>query len=120
MLKENQESADLAKVICEALDEKNAIDIKVLNLKNIDAAVSDYFIICNSKNKPHSHALMDIVMEDAYRKKNSRAYSIEGEHNSQWILIDFVDVVVHIFDEESRIFYKLESLWADAKEEKLI
>lgn len=120
MLKENQESTDLARLICEALDEKNAVDIKVLNLKNIEAAVSDYFVICNSKNKPHSQALMDIVMEDAYQKKNSRAYSVEGERNSKWILIDFVDVVVHIFDEESRVFYKLESLWADAKEENFI
>lgn len=120
MRKENKESAELAKLVSEALDEKNAIDLKVLNLKNIDTAVSDYFIICNSKNKPHANALMDIVLEYAHNNGYSRPINIEGEQNAQWILIDFFDVVVHIFSEDSRKFYNLENLWADAKFEKLV
>lgn len=116
MTGESVNSEDLAKIIFEALDEKNAVDIKVLNLSDIDVAVSDYFIICNSKNNPHSNALEDIVLENAFKLGNTKAYSTEGSENNNWKLIDFVDVVVHIFNEESREFYNLEKLWADAKE----
>lgn len=112
---DNISSEELAKIVYEALEEKNGVDIRVLNLKNIDAAVSDYFIICNSKNSPHAEALQDFVLENALKQGNSKPFSLEGVSSDTWKLIDFVDVVVHIFSEDSREFYNLEKLWADAK-----
>jgi ribosome-associated protein len=80
----------------------------------------DYFIICQGESTTKVQALAENVEKEAYLKLNTQPHHIEGRENSQWILIDFFSVVVHVFQEESREFYKLEDLWRDGKLEFII
>jgi ribosome-associated protein len=88
---------------------------KVLDLRNIENAVCDYFIICEGNSNTQVDAIADSV-EGTVKKINQRPYRSGGWANALWILIDYVNVVVHVFEKETRYFYNLESLWADAKE----
>ncbi len=99
-----------------AMQEKKAKDIVSLDLTGIQDAVTDYFLVCHAASKTQVNAIYDYVVERVTRNCEERPYHREGYENSEWILIDYVDVVVHIFLEETRSFYKIESLWADAKE----
>jgi len=99
-----------------AMQEKKAKDIVSLDLTGIQDAVTDYFLVCHAASKTQVNAIYDYVVERVARNCEERPYHREGYENSEWILIDYVDVVVHIFLEETRSFYNIESLWADAKE----
>ncbi len=96
--------------------EKKGQNIKVLDLRNIENAVCDYFIICEGNSNTQVDAIADSVEDTVKKNLNQRPYRSEGWENALWILIDYVNVVVHVFEKETRYFYNLESLWADAKE----
>ncbi len=104
---------ELLKKIFIAMDDKFAKDIKILDLKGI-SDIADYFILASGNNPNQIKAIADAVEEVAY-KNNLKLNHSEGYQNSNWILLDFYNVVVHIFDEESRNFYDLERIWADGK-----
>ena len=91
------------------LEEKQAMEIKVLNISKI-SSLGDYFIIATAKNESHIDALTDYLIEIV------KPTSIEGFKKDGWVLLDFGNVIVHIFSEESRGFYNLERLWVDAEE----
>lgn len=97
------------------MKEKKAIDIKVLNLKEINNSIADYFIICSGNSNTQLDAIANAVKEEVYKKNKLSQGHIEGLENKEWILIDYFDVVVHIFLKERREFYALEELWGDAK-----
>ena len=78
-------------------------------------AVTDYFVICHATSKTQVEAIADKVEDEVLEKTGVKPYHIEGKDNTEWILIDFVDVVVHIFLQSARSFYQLEELWADAE-----
>ena len=101
-------SKQMAKVAVEALKEKKGYDVKVID-------ISDYFIIANGSNANQVQAMVDNVEEQMY-KAGFDDPKVEGYNNASWILLDYNDVVLHIFDEESRSFYNLERLWRDGKE----
>ena len=94
--------------------EKKGHDIVVLDLKGIDGAICDYFVICHGTSRPQVEAIMDSVDWTIKKETGQNPFHVEGTQNAEWVLVDYVDVVVHIFIEEKRQFYKLESLWADA------
>ena len=97
----------------QACIEKKGQDIVVINLKGI-ATFTDYFLICSATSTKHSQTLTDhIVME--LKKKNWLPLSVEGETKGEWILIDYGEFIVHIFTPQTRRYYALESLWADAE-----
>lgn len=96
--------------------EKKGQNIKVLDLRNIENAVCDYFIICEGNSNTQVDAIADSVEDTVKKNLNQRPYRSEGWENALWILIDYVNVVVHVFEKETRYFYNLESLWADAIE----
>jgi ribosome-associated protein len=96
--------------------EKKGQNIKVLDLRNIENAVCDYFIICEGNSNTQVDAIADSVEGTVKKNLNQRPYRSEGWENALWILIDYVNVVVHVFEKETRYFYNLESLWADAVE----
>lgn len=98
-----------------AMQEKKAKNIVSLDLTGVQDAVTDYFLICHAASKTQVHAIYDHVEELVMKNCGEKPYHREGYENSEWILIDYVDVVIHIFLEESRHFYNIESLWADAK-----
>ncbi|HMM10632.1 MAG TPA: ribosome silencing factor [Bacteroidales bacterium] len=105
----------LLKAVVSALQDKKGKEIVSLDLRKTHSSVTDYFVICHASSKTHVDALAGEVMKKALVLANSKPYNKEGFENSEWILIDFVDVVVHIFLENTRKFYQLEKLWADAE-----
>jgi ribosome-associated protein len=106
-------SQRLANLIGEYALEKKAADIKVLDLRKL-ADLTDYFLICSAEVELQARAIADNIIENL-KKKGIKAWHAEGYQNSKWILLDYVDVVVHIFLNETREFYGLEKLWGDAK-----
>lgn len=98
----------------EGLLSKKGLDIVYIDLKKIHSSICDYFIICHGTSNTHVSALADAVEDEVRNKTGLKPLNREGLANAEWILLDYFDVVIHIFQEEIREFYKLESLWADA------
>lgn len=105
----------LADAVVEGILEKKGKNISILNLTGIHNRVCDYFIICQADSTTQVNALAGSVQEIVKKLTGENAYRAEGFENSEWILIDYVSVVVHIFQSQVRDFYNLESLWADAE-----
>ena len=99
-----------------ALDKK-ATDVKILDLRRL-STICDFFVICSASVEIHAKAIADWITENL-EKKGIRAWHHEGHQACRWILLDYVDVVVHIFLNEVREFYELEKLWGDAETEEL-
>ncbi len=91
---------------------KKAFDIKIMNMKNI-SSMCDYFVICTGSVEVHVKAITDAV-ERGLREEGARPSHREGLEGSSWVLLDYFDVVVHVFTEDARQFYALEKLWGDA------
>lgn len=109
-----EQAKKMVKIAYQALDEKKGEDIKIINLEGI-SVLADYFIIANGTNSSQVQALVDNVEEELHKA----GYSLnqrEGYSNGNWVLLDFSDVIVHIFDRENRLFYDLERIWRDGKE----
>lgn len=108
-------SEKLSELVVAGMLEKKALDVTVLDLREIKHAVADFFVICSGNSDTQVDAIADSV--EVHVKKNSAQtpWKREGFQQKEWILIDYIDVVVHIFSKEKRIFYALEELWADAK-----
>ena len=108
-----EQAKKMVKIAYQALDEKKGEDIKIINLEGI-SVLADYFIIANGTNSSQVQALVDNVEEELHKA----GYSLkqrEGYSNGNWVLLDFGDVIVHIFDRENRLFYDLERIWRDGK-----
>lgn len=104
----------IVKKAYEALNDKKGEDIKIIEIGKL-STVADYFIIANGSNAPHVESLVDNVEEELLKEK-IHAERIEGVKSSGWILMDYNDVVVHVFSKEDRLFYDLERIWRDGKE----
>ncbi|MDR1182260.1 MAG: ribosome silencing factor [Bacteroidales bacterium] len=101
--------------IINALQDKKAQDIVELNLSELKLSLFDRFIICTATSTTHAEALCDNVLQTIKQNMNILPQHVEGKQNSQWILIDYFDIMVHIFLKESRAFYDVENLWIDAE-----
>ena len=112
-IKQKINSDKLSSFIANCMDDKKAIDIRIINLKNIKNSITDYFVLATGNSNVHIDAIADGVQVDVYKKYKERPWKKEGLENSEWILIDFVNVVAHIFDENKRDLYNLENLWGD-------
>ena len=106
-------SKDLARVACEALEEKKGGNIQVINIGEV-STIADYFVICDGANAPQVEALVDNVKEKLFKLGRSPK-RVEGMRNCGWILLDYEDVVVHVFSKQDRLFYDLERVWRDGK-----
>ena len=104
----------LAKVIVEGMQENKAKEIVCLNLKEIETAVCDYFIICHGTSNTHVSAIANSVIDETIKNINDKPFNREGLENGEWILLDYGNVVVHVFQREIRAFYNIEKLWGDA------
>ena len=111
-------ASQLAKAIVNAIEEKKGDNIICLDLRNIENRVCDYFIICDGNSTTQVDAIAGSVEFLVKRDLGERPYRSEGYENKTWILIDYVNVIVHVFDKETRQFYNLESLWADGEKIK--
>lgn len=105
-------------LIVNTLNDKQAEDIRVIDIQDI-STIADYFIIANSKNLQHLSAVSESVIEEMEKVGNVDK-KIEGNYNSGWVLMDFGDIIIHIFDKENRVFYNLEKMWKDGKEVNVI
>ena len=102
---------EIAKLIVHSLEEKKAEDIRIIDISKI-STIADYFIIANGTNRNQVQALADNVGEDCH-KAGYALHQTEGYNSANWILMDYSDVIVHIFSKEDRLFYDLERIWRD-------
>ena len=110
-----QDSDKLADVVVRGMQEKKALDIVVMNLKDLKNAVADYFIVCSASSDTQIEAIARSVEEEVEKLTGQNPWQTEGRMNREWVLLDYVDVVVHIFLRDRRQFYALEELWGDAE-----
>ncbi len=109
----------LVDAVVNGIQEKKGSKITVLNLRNIENMIAEFFVICEGESNVHVDALSDSVEEIVRRDAGEKPLHVEGKQNAEWVLIDYMNVVVHVFRKEVRQFYNLEDLWADAGREDL-
>lgn len=110
-------SREMVKTACHALSEKKAEDIRIIDIGDV-SPIADYFVIASGANANQLQAMVDAVDEELTKSGHS-AKQIEGNRNSSWILMDYTDIVVHVFSKEDRLFYDLERIWTDGKKVEL-
>lgn len=104
----------LLDVIISAVQDKKAKNIVSLDLSGFDGAIADCFVVCNADSTTHVAAIADNIEEETIKLLGEKPRRVEGMANAYWVVVDYVDVMVHIFLTEARNFYRLEQLWADA------
>lgn len=115
MQKTKASSDELITLILQGIEEVKGIDINLLDLREIENTVCDYFIICNGTSNTHVNAIVNSIQKTVSRGIKDKPWHVEGSENAQWVLMDYVDVVVHVFQKQIREFYDIEGLWGDAK-----
>ena len=111
----NDQTIKLVDAVIDGMQEKKAKNITVINLSEIENSVADFFVICDADSKTHVEAIADSVDEVVEKTTGERPFHAEGFENAEWILMDYINVVVHVFQKEIRDYYNLEALWADAE-----
>ena len=106
---------NLEELIIQALLEKKGENIICLDLRKINHVLFDYFIICTGNSKPHVETLAEYVQEITKSEAKTRPTFVEGLSNGEWVLLDYFNIIVHIFQPEARAFYNVEQLWNDAE-----
>ncbi|MGE0076775.1 MAG: ribosome silencing factor [Bacteroidales bacterium] len=113
--KKTDSSDELLACIIDAIQEKKGKNLVSLEIGNLPNAVCKYFVICNAESTTQVSAIADNIEDKAIEKLKEKVFRSAGYENSIWVVLDYVDIVVHVFQTEWRKFYKLEDLWADAK-----
>jgi ribosome-associated protein len=113
--KKKQDSEKLADLVVKGMQEKKASDIVVMDLREVKNAVADFFVVCSGNSDKQLSAISDSVDEFVYKDLKENPWHSEGKNNKEWMLLDYISVVVHIFKKDRREFYALEKLWGDAK-----
>jgi len=108
-------STYLSEIAVHGIQEKKGNDIVRLDLRNLNSSVSDYFIVCNADSTTQVKAIADSVEDEIYKLTQTNPWRKEGLENAEWIILDYFDIVVHIFRTEKRDFYGIEDLWGDAE-----
>ncbi len=113
-------SDKLSQLIVKGMQDKKALDIQVLDLRKVNNAVADFFIVCTGSSNTHMQGISEAVQEEVHKITHDNPWHKEGNDNKSWVLLDYVDVVSHIFTKDARDFYSIEDLWADAKITKVV
>jgi ribosome-associated protein len=115
-MQKGKASADeLIALILQGMEEVKGQDIRILDLREIENTVCDYFIICNGTSNTHVNAIVGSVQKTVSKAIKDKPWHVEGSENAEWILMDYVNVVVHVFQKHIREYYDIEGLWGDAK-----
>ena len=101
--------------IIKGIEEVKGNDIDILDLRDIDTAVCDYFIICNGSSNTQVNAIVNSIQKLVSKELKDKPWHVEGTDNGEWVLMDYVNIVVHVFQKQIREFYNIEGLWGDAK-----
>lgn len=112
--KENNTDLLIANIIA-GIEEVKGSDIQILDLREIENTVCDYFIICSGNSNTQVNAITQSINKTTSKKLKEKPWHIEGTENAEWVLMDYVSVVVHVFQKHIREFYNIEELWGDAK-----
>jgi ribosome-associated protein len=115
MVKKPVNTDELISVIIKGIDDVKGDDIQLLDLREIENTVCDYFIICSGSSNTQVNAITGSIQKLVSKELKDKPWHVEGQNNSEWILMDYVNVVVHVFQKHIREFYDIESLWGDAK-----
>ncbi|MCR9183393.1 MAG: ribosome silencing factor [Flavobacteriaceae bacterium] len=119
MTKKENEADQLITQIIQGIEEVKGQDIEILDLREIENTVCDYFIICNGTSNTQVNAIVNSVEKTVSKSLKEKAWHIEGSENAEWILMDYINIVVHVFQKHIREYYDIESLWGDAKTVKI-
>ena len=106
---------NILNTIYNAIDDKKGVNARILDISAI-TTISDYFIVTSGNNYNQVRAIADNVEEELLKKHGMRPERVEGYNNGEWILLDYIDYVIHVFDREQRLFYDIERIWSDGKE----
>jgi ribosome-associated protein len=109
------DSLKLAQLVAQGMEEKKGSNIVMLDLRKVPNSIADFFVICSGTSDTQVDAISDSVEEFVFKNTKEQPFSREGKRNREWILIDYVDVVAHVFKNEKREFYGIENLWGDAE-----
>ncbi|MDT0648751.1 ribosome silencing factor [Autumnicola edwardsiae] len=115
MAKKETNSDQLIAQVIKGIEEVKGNNIDILDLREIENTVCDYFIICNGTSNTQVNAIVNSVQKSVSKALKDKPWHIEGSENAEWVLMDYVNVVVHVFQRHIREFYDIESLWGDAK-----
>ena len=117
MLKRNSflPSEELSKVVVKGMQEKKAYDIVVLDLRHVPNSIVDFFVICTGNSDTQVSAISESIEEFVYTSDQQDPWHKEGQKNNEWVLLDYVDLVAHVFKSEKRTFFALEELWGDGE-----
>lgn len=110
-----QESTSISELVIHGIQEKKGNDIVRLDLRNIHSSVADYFVVCHAESSTQVKAIAHSVEEEVFKALKQDPWRKEGLQNADWIILDYIDVVVHIFKTDKREFYGIEDLWGDAE-----
>jgi ribosome-associated protein len=111
----NISTDDLLSFIIQGIEEVKGQDIDILDLRKIDNAVCEYFIVCNGNSNTQVNAIVGSIQKIVSKALKDKPWHVEGTENAEWVLMDYVSIVVHVFQKHIREYYNIESLWGDAK-----
>lgn len=111
----NISNDDLLANIIKGIEDVKGADINILDLRSIDNTVCDYFVICNGNSNTQVNAITSSIQKVVSKELKDKPWHVEGSENGEWVLMDYVNVVVHVFQKHIREYYNIEELWGDAK-----
>ena len=114
-LKKEISSQELSQLVVKGMQERKASNIVVMDLRKVKNAFTDFFVVCSGNSDTQIDAISESVDKEVWEATRTNPRSMEGKSNREWILVDYYDVVVHVFKKDRREFYKLEELWGDAE-----
>jgi ribosome-associated protein len=113
--KKGVDAEKLSDAIVKGMQEKKASDIVVMDLRQVKNAVADFFVICSGSSDKQLEAISDSIDEQVFKIVKEKPWHMEGKNNKEWMILDYISVVSHIFRQDRRQFYALEKLWGDAE-----
>ena len=119
MSKPNSNEDALISNIVLGIDNVKGIDVSLLDLRDIENTVCSYFVVCTGSSNTHVNAIVSAIKKNVSKELKEKPFHTEGNDNAEWVLIDYVNVVVHVFQKQIRDYYNIEELWGDAKTTKI-
>ena len=120
MVKKKSNADELISKIISGVDNVKGIDLSLLDLRDIENTVCSYFIVCSGSSNTHVNAIVRSVQKTVSKELREKPLHTEGLENSEWVLIDYVNIVVHVFQKHIREYYNIEELWGDAKSTQIV
>lgn len=115
MAKKNTNPDQLITTVIAGIEDVKGKDISILDLRDIENTVCDYFVVCEGTSNTQVNAIVNSIQKKVSKELKDNPWNVEGSDNAEWVLMDYVNVVVHVFQKHIREFYDIESLWGDAK-----